>query len=125
MKRLFYILLLGVLMSVSYFSGNTEKGVYDEINKAICQGKAGNLAEYFAPEMELNLNNSQNRCTKSQAAQVLEEFFRQNKPSEYKPQTDRNFISGVMRTSSGKSYKVDYTLKTVNNHAVITGLYVY
>ncbi|MBR4267556.1 MAG: DUF4783 domain-containing protein [Bacteroidales bacterium] len=125
MKRAMYLLAIGLFCASSLlFLGQTDNTSV-EINKAISSGNTENLAVYFAPEMELNLQNSQNYCSKSQATKVLQEFFRQNKPSDYVSDNNRNYISGVMTTSEGKSYKVNYTLKTVNNQAVITGLYVY
>lgn len=125
MKRALYLAGISLVMAVCFLLTNQSDNTYKEINKAISLGEAENLAEYFAPQMELNMQNSQNFCTKGQATQVLLEFFKENKPSEYVSDNNRNHISGVMKTSEGKSYKVNYTLKTVNNQSVITGMYVY
>ena len=125
MKRAFYLFVFGVILAACFlFEFNTDN-TYQKINTAISEGKAENLAVYFAPQMELNFNNSQNICTKTQAVQVLERFFELNRPSQYTSSRNRNYFFGTMKTSEGKSYKVDYTLKTVNNQPVITGLYVY
>ena len=125
MKRAFYLFAFGVILAACFlFEFNTDN-TYQKINTAISEGRAENLAVYFAPQMELNFNNSQNICTKTQAVQVLERFFELNRPSQYTSSRNRNYFFGTMKTSEGKSYKVDYTLKTVNNQPVITGLYVY
>ncbi|MBR4676858.1 MAG: DUF4783 domain-containing protein [Bacteroidales bacterium] len=125
MKRAFYLFVFGVILATCFlFEFNTDN-TYQKINTAISEGRAENLAVYFAPQMELNFNNSQNICTKTQAVQVLERFFELNRPSQYTSSRNRNYFFGTMKTSEGKSYKVDYTLKTVNNQPVITGLYVY
>ncbi|MBQ5453194.1 MAG: DUF4783 domain-containing protein [Bacteroidales bacterium] len=125
MKRAFYLFVFGVILAACFlFEFNTDN-TYQKINTAISEGRAENLAVYFAPQMELNFNNSQNICTKTQAVQVLERFFELNRPSQYTSSRNRNYFFGTMKTSEGKSYKVDYTLKTVNNQPVITGLYVY
>ena len=125
MKRAFYLFVFGVILATCFlFEFNTDN-TYQKINTAISEGRAENLAVYFAPQMELNFNNSQNICTKTQSVQVLERFFELNRPSQYTSSRNRNYFFGTMKTSEGKSYKVDYTLKTVNNQPVITGLYVY
>ncbi|MCR4558951.1 MAG: DUF4783 domain-containing protein [Bacteroidales bacterium] len=125
MKRAFYLFVFGVILAACFLFEIHTDSAYQKINTAISEGRAENLAVYFAPQMELTFNNSQNICTKTQAVQVIEKFFEQNKPSEYTSSRNRNYFFGEMTTSEGKSYKVDYTLKTVNNQPVITGLYVY
>jgi hypothetical protein len=125
MKRAFYLFVFGVILAACFLFEIHTDSAYQKINTAISEGRAENLAVYFAPQMELNFNNSQNICTKTQAVQVLERFFELNRPSQYTSSRNRNYFFGTMKTSEGKSYKVDYTLKTVNNQPVITGLYVY
>jgi len=125
MKRAIYLVVFGVIVFFVFLFEKTQNSDYIAINNAIGNGKVESLSAYFAPEIKLNFNNKQNICTKSQAAKVIGDFFDKHKPQEYTSSHNRNYFFGTMTTSEGLSYKVDYTLKTVNNQSVITGLYVY
>ena len=64
-------------------------------------------------------------CPKEQAELALKEFFRRNTPSQFLCTTGSCYISGKLVTSAGKSYKLDYTLKTVDNKTFITNIHIY
>jgi hypothetical protein len=122
MKRLIYILIIGLVIALcSYGSG---EDVSKKVNEAICLGQSGGVAEYLAPEVSFGMQGSQSTCTKVEVEQVLREFFRQNKPSQFLGTTDNGFFSGKLTTSEGKSYKVEYMLKNIDDKEVITVLYV-
>jgi hypothetical protein len=125
MKRAFYLFVFGAVLAAVFLFQNRIDNTYLKIDQAIGSGEVESLASYFAPQMELYFNNSQNTCSKTQAAHVIEKFFEQHKPLQYTSSRNRNYFFGEMKTSEGESYKVDYTLKTVNNQPVITGFYVY
>jgi len=126
MRRTLSIILLLAVLAVgcySYSSGDTRES--SAINAALQAGEVGILGGYFDESVDLGLGYKSMRCSKSDAAGLMEEFFRQNKPCNYVCDTHRNHVSGSLTTAEGKQYRVDYTLKTINNQRLITGLYVY
>lgn len=126
MKRNIIITALSLLIVFcSYTLFNMNVSVANNINRAISMGMADGVAEYLASDLELSLYGRLNNCSREQATQVLHEFFRQNKPAEYSGVNNSNIVSGMLTTYDGKTYKVDYTLKTLNNKECIIGLYVY
>lgn len=96
-----------------------------DINRAICLGQSGRIADYLAPEVSIAMQGAESTCPKGQVEQVLCEFFRQNRPSQFLCNTGSGLLSGSLVTSSGKSYKVEYMLKNVDNKELITGFYIY
>ncbi len=95
------------------------------INEAIQEGKVSKISAYFAPNVDVAINNSKVNITSQEAQKVVEEFFRKNKPQVCESSLSRNYISCNLTTASGRQYTVDYALRTVNNQTVITGLYFY
>lgn len=121
MKRLIYILVVGlVILLCSYSLLGKGEEVSKKINQAICLGQSGAIAEYFAPEVSLDYLGSESMCSKGQTEVVLREFFRQNRPSQFLSTTGSGLITGNLTTTSGKSYRVRYILKNVDNKEVIT-----
>ena len=126
MKRIIYILVVGLLLvfcSYSFISGDDD--VSRDINQAICLGQSDHIAGYFAPEVVLGVQGEDHNCPKEQAELALKEFFRRNTPSQFLCTTGSCYISGKLVTSAGKSYKLDYTLKTVDNKTFITNIHIY
>ncbi len=126
MKRLLYILVAIILICVCSYSivGNNDDTSID-INRAICLGQSDRIADYLAPEVSLGMHGTETICPRGQVEQVLCEFFRRNKPAQFLCTTGRGLLSGKLVTSDGRSYKVEYMLKNVDNKEVITGFYVY
>lgn len=126
MKHTLIMIVLGVIVALGCYSfHNVENYSMDRINAAIASGQTDLLSEYLAPDVDFNLHNSQTRCSKREVTQVLGQFFRQNKPQGFICDNNRSYISGSLTTADGKTYKVSYTLKTINRQEVITGLFVY
>ena len=81
MKRIIYILVVGLLLvfcSYSFISGDDD--VSRDINQAICLGQSDHIAGYFAPEVVLGVQGEDHNCPKEQAELALKEFFRRNTP---------------------------------------------
>ena len=55
----------------------------DPIIEALDQGSSSQLAQYFDTSIQLNLNGKQGNYSRSQAEQVLKEFFRKNPPDSF------------------------------------------
>ncbi|MBO7567519.1 MAG: DUF4783 domain-containing protein [Bacteroidales bacterium] len=125
MKRLIYILVVGlVIMLCSYSLLGRGEDVSKKINQAICLGQSGVVAEHLASEVAFKMYGSESTCTKGEVEQVLREFFSHNRPSQFLCTTGTGIITGKLTTSNGKSYKIEYMLKNVDNKEVITGFYL-
>lgn len=118
------ILLVMVVWGINVFS-DRESQTSQYINNAIGMGEVSMIAEYFAPNVDISINNSKVNIPSAQAQKLLGEFFRINKPQAYDSVAGRNYVSGNLITVSGKQYKVDYSLKKINNQKMITGMYFY
>ncbi len=126
MKRAFYILIVGLLLVLcSYSLTESSDDTSRDINQAICLGQYDRIAEYLAPEVMLGVQGVENSCPKEQVEQALKEFFKRNKPQQFLCTSGSSFVTGQLITSFGRSYKVDYTLKTIDNKEFITNFHVY
>ncbi len=126
MKRTIIAALLAVIIIGAFCMGaSQDTQIKNLINDAIQEGKVSKISAYFAPNVDVAFNNSKVNITSQEAQKVVEEFFRTNKPQICESSQSRNYISCNMTTASGRQYTVDYALRTVNNHTVITGMYFY
>ncbi len=127
MRRTLSIIALLALVALGCysFSSVSSSRESDAINTAIQTGEVSVLEQYLDSNVELSIRNRQARCTRDEAAGLMSEFFRQNKPCGYVCHHHRNHVSGSLVTAGGRKYQVDYTLKTVNSKTVVSGLYVY
>ena len=126
MKRILYILIAAVVLVVCSYSlsGSNDETSLD-INQAIGLGQCERIAEYLAPDVLLVMQGKETTCSKGQVEQVLCEFFKQNKPAQFLCPAGRGLVSGTFVSRAGRSYKLEYTLQTIDNKDVITGFYVY
>jgi hypothetical protein len=88
----------------------------DEVAALIKQGNAYQLATLFAPSVEFTLGEEENVYSKAQAEQILDKFFKDNRPRSismlHKVNSNTNFRFGVLilTTDKGK-FRIAYTLK--------------
>lgn len=110
-KILFSILLGGISVLAS-------AQTMDNIVTSLRGGNATELAQYFQPNVEISLQESANSYSKSQAQQVLNEFFGKNTVRSFtvvhqgtSPEGAK-FVIGTLGTSN-QTYRV--YLYAVNN----------
>jgi hypothetical protein len=75
-------LILIVLMSVSFLSSRAQ-GSLDAISKALGTGDAATLSNYFDQNVEVCVLDSEEVYPKTQAIQIVRDFFGKNKPKSY------------------------------------------
>lgn len=75
-------LILIVLMSVSFLSVRAQSGL-DAITKALSAGDATALSNYFDQNVEVCVMDNEEVYAKTQAAQIVRDFFGKNKPKAY------------------------------------------
>jgi hypothetical protein len=126
MKRIFTFLLLPLLFTLSSFREQT--GSIDDVIGALKSGNTGELARFIDDNsgMELELPDKSNAYSKSQAIQVLKDFFSNNgvKTFEVKHKGDNagaQFCIGTLQTRSG-NYRTTVYMKNKGGKQVIRGI---
>lgn len=112
MKKLFSILVVVFFA----FSANAQTEEKDNISKAIQEGNAKNLSEYFAPMVDLTVKDIEDVYSKEQAEVIITRFFSENKSVSYsvkhegKSKLDDYFYIGDLKSESG-IYRLTFFLK--------------
>ena len=83
----------------------------DPIVKAFNAADVEALSGYFHMRLQVNISDSDYMCSRSQAKEIMREFFTNNKPSSFSiifegGKEDSNFSIGTLVTSSG-NYRVN------------------
>lgn len=79
-KRIFITLLLASQLVVVMACNNA---MVDEINGAFKSGNTAVFSKYFNTNVDFNLPNSEGLYSKSQAEQILKDFFSKNPPRSF------------------------------------------
>lgn len=114
MKTCLYIFLGIFLCSLMNCSSPQpkKKGMSGTIIQAIGSGNAENLANYFNSDIELIILEKEGLYSKSQAEQILKEFFKRNGPSHFELNHHgrRNataYYIGTLYSNTGR-YRISY-----------------
>ena len=108
---------LFVLVSQSYSQ------IPDEIVLSIQNGNDEVLASYFNQNVELVVQTHDDVFSKSQAQQIVAEFFKSNKPKQFSiihqgGKEGARYAIGTLITNTG-SFRVYFLLKTKNSNSYI------
>jgi hypothetical protein len=95
----------------------------DEITSSIRSGSAAKLSKYFNQNVELLVLDFECSCSKSQAQQVVNDFFVKYPPVKFTiihqgGKGDSNYAIGTLETKTGK-YRVYFLIKTINQVSFI------
>jgi hypothetical protein len=120
-KELKYSIL--ILFSILVLGFSSSAQIPDEIISSLKTGNSTKLANYFNQNVELVVLENESVCSKSQAQQVISDFF-----SKYPPQKftiihqggkgDSNYAIGSLETQNGK-FRVYFLIKTINQVSFI------
>jgi hypothetical protein len=127
MKNLFLIISI-----ISVFSSNiaakNEIGFDDNlsvIQKALAEGDANTLSNYFDATLEITLLDKQDVLDKTKATETLRNFFAKNKPRAYNAVhqgsskgSSSHYTIGDMQTSGG-NFRVYIYYKSSGNNVLI------
>ncbi|MCQ2973525.1 MAG: DUF4783 domain-containing protein [Bacteroidales bacterium] len=116
-----FIFLLLICLAFSFNHNND----YNQISEAIVNGKIDEFSDFFSSNVEIEILDSKSLCSKIQAKTLLEEFFKQYKPTSKIYESNSNYTSGYFTTLKGDNYKFHYTLKNINHKTLITYFSVY
>jgi hypothetical protein len=80
--------LVAIISSFFTFSApatqyGSEQDVFVPIAKYIQSGDAEKLSAWFAPNLEVDILGTVNVCSKTQAKQIIKEFFANNSPKSF------------------------------------------
>jgi len=115
------------LLFLTLFSTRTAEDPIDRIADLIGKGNIHEVAKLFAPDIELTLGEDANTYSKTQAEQVLDRFFAQNRPISHKIlhkiNSSANFRFGVVIITTDKgTYRAAFTLKGSDPNAQLIEL---
>lgn len=109
MKKLLFILLIAP--SIAMVAPDN----LSNISKAISNGDANALSQYFDDKVEVSILDDENLLEKAEAKKTLQGFFTKNKPQSYTQVHDG--------TSKGEGSK--YTIGNLKANGKIYRVYVY
>ena len=109
MKKFLFILLIAP--SIAMVTPDN----LSSISKAISNGDAGALSQYFDDKVEVSILDDENLLDRTQAKKALESFFAKNKPQSYNQVHDG--------TSKGAGSK--YTIGNLKANGKVFRVYVY
>ncbi len=124
-KKNHTLLTLGIFTTVIIlFTSFDSQDIRTAINNAIKNGNAGQLSSYFNSTVEMNVLGNEGYFSKSQAASILTDFFKNNPPQNFDVKqggsTTENtkFSIGNYKTNAGL-FKIYYVVKKENNTELI------
>ena len=124
-KKNHTLLTLGIFTTVVIlFTSFDSQDIRTAINNAIKNGNARQLSSYFNSTVEMNVLGNEGYFSKSQAASILTDFFKNNPPQNFDVKqggsTTENtkFSIGNYKTNAGL-FKIYYVVKKENNTELI------
>jgi hypothetical protein len=116
MKKILFLILLTPIFAFASI-GNPS---LDAITKAIGSGDTETLSKYFSDQVEISIQDKEQICSKTQAIQVIRDFFTANKPKTFsqvhngtsRENSDQYCIGNLVSTNG--TYRVYLYLKPIN-----------
>lgn len=121
--RGFTLLLLAVLTLSTSGSSDQQADIPDALVVAIRAGNSRELARYFNANIELVIQKKEGVYSKSQAEQIVKDFFSRHVPSGFTVihrggKDGSRYAIGNLHTSSGV-FRVYFLIKSSNNELYI------
>lgn len=115
--------LIFLLFGVFALTGFVQAQIPDEIVISIQTGNDVSLASFFNENVELVVQTHDDVYSKSQAQQIVAEFFKANKPKQFSiihqgGKDDARYAIGSLTTNTG-IFRVYFLLKTKDNKSYI------
>lgn len=114
-----------ISLAIAFFALATASfaQIPDEIVTSIQTGNDVSLAAFFNDNVELVVEAHDDVYSKSQAQQIVAEFFKSNKPKQFSiihqgGKEDARYAIGSLTTASG-TFRVYFLLKNRNNNSYI------
>lgn len=100
----------------------------EEVSNAIKAGNATMLAKYFNNTLDLVVPGQEITCSKTQAEQILKDFFQKNPPKSFKinhqgaSKDGSQFSIGTYVSAADKSFRTYFLLKKSGANMLIQQL---
>lgn len=115
-------ILLSIILLFTFslvYSYNSQQDIPQGITNALQTGNSQELAKYFDASVELVILNNDNVYSKSQAEQILKNFFNTHKPDKFTlvhegGKQESTYAIGTLKTNNG-TFRVYFLLKQTNN----------
>ena len=107
-----------ILLSLFAF---TSFDLFDEISQSIRSGDAHSLSRYFGTNVDLTIINQQEVYSKTQAEQLLKDFFSKNYPVSFEiihrgvSKEGSQYAIGKYTSVQGTTYRTYFYIKQNNN----------
>ncbi|MFV0505626.1 MAG: DUF4783 domain-containing protein [Bacteroidales bacterium] len=90
------------------------------LNKGLAEGKVEHIYAFLNENVELTVLDYDDVCSNNQAKQVLENFFKKNKPTEYKVihiggEVPKFYVVGTMQVVGNQDYRVYFLMKEIES----------
>jgi hypothetical protein len=120
-----YLWTLTAILILSGFTLSSFGQIPSQIASGLKTGNAKQVASYFNETVELVILDKENVCSKDQGEMILSDFFKKNKPSDFKITfqggTDSLYGIGKMQTSAA-NFRIYFMLKSFANKPLIVQL---
>jgi len=125
-KTALYRLFSGIIFFTFLFNSSFAQGMpMNEIDRAMKEGDAGMLVQYFGSSVDIMINNAQSTYSPAQAEMVLRKFFTKNSVRNFELENSGKvnssngvFWVGTLLTVKG-SFKVFFYLKPKDNKLIL------
>ncbi|MEA3447922.1 MAG: DUF4783 domain-containing protein [Bacteroidota bacterium] len=124
MNRIKYTLLFfSIIAGALFVNSKTVNDIPVKIFKSIEAGDVESLSKYFSESIELILVDKEGIYSKTQATQILKQFFNTNRPKKFNVlhqggSENAKYAIGTLNTTQGK-YRIHFLVKIKNNKALI------
>jgi hypothetical protein len=112
-----------ILFSLLVLGFSSSAQIPDEIITSLKTGNSTRLAGFFNQNVELVVLENESVCSKSQAQQIINDFFSKYPPLKFViihqgGKGDSNYAIGSLETQNGK-FRVYFLIKTINQISFI------
>lgn len=119
----FKLKLISLLFGLFVLTTGSFAQIPDEIVLSIQNGNDASLAGFFNENVELVVQSHDDVYSKSQAQQIVAEFFKTNKPKQFSiihqgGKEGARYAIGSLITNTG-TFRVYFLLKNKNNNSYI------
>jgi len=123
-----FFLAFFLLCSVTLPAYAPALSLQEEVSNAIKLGNASALAKYFNTSLDLVVPGQEITCSKTQAEQILKDFFQKNPPKSFKinhqgaSKDGSQFSIGTYISTADKSFRTYFLLKKSGANTLIQQL---
>lgn len=123
-----FFLALFILCSAAPPENSPIGTLQEEVSNAIKAGNATMLAKYFNNTLDLVVPGQEITCSKTQAEQILKDFFQKNPPKSFKinhqgaSKDGSQFSIGTYVSTADKSFRTYFLLKKSGANMLIQQL---